>query len=391
MKQPIYSAARAVEHACSLTGMVPRRVFAVLLPLWQVEISADVYEQQQFEVIDQFVVRAIGEGGLHDRDALIAFLGLPGDLVDRCLSFLRGLGHVTDAGPRLELTDLGRESIRAGIRYVVSTSRQTILIERQTGWPLPRAYYDAGVTVLRGPQLEDGQVCDSTRFLRLFTIAGFDPKVLPWLEANPDRARFNLPIESRNLRRGEITEGFLPAYLIETTDGQLLGYSALGEHRDEFVEQVFEATQVRRLVEAEDEPDPAQLWREWLAQKLEYGSGALEQLPDGRWRVVLQAGDFGEPPKLPLAQLGTYLVREHDFLQVWCAGESTREAALYQRSLDVSGLPEVTTEAELLARMRNLAGTLQVPEITMEQLREHAQRVGEGARLDRLDALAHSH
>ncbi|GIH10620.1 hypothetical protein Rhe02_86870 [Rhizocola hellebori] len=391
MKQLIYPATRAVEHACTQAGVVPQRLFAVLLPLWQVEVGADVQEEQQFEVIDHFIVRAIAEGDLHDRDALVAFLGLPAGLVDRCLAYLRRIGHVTDPGPRLDLTDLGRESVSAGVRKVVKSSRQTILIERQTGWPLPRAHYDAGVAVLDSPEPVQGQLFDSTRFLRVFTAAGFDPQVLARLETHPDRDGFNLPSGLHNLRQGEVSEGFLPAYLIETTDGQLLGYSALGEHRDDFVEKVFAATPVHHLVQAESADSPAEIWREWLAQTPAYGSGELEQLPDGRWRVVLTAGDFGEAPKVPLIQLGAYRLRENHFLQVWCEDEATRQAALYRRTLGISTLPEVTTEAELLRRMRNLAGTLQVPEITMKQLREHAQHVGGGRHLDRLDALADRH
>jgi hypothetical protein len=59
--------------------------------------------------------------------------------------------------------------------------------------------------------------------------------------------------------------------------------------------------------------------------------------------------------------------------------------------LRIATQPDVTTEAELLRRMRNLAGTLQVPEITMTELREQAQREGIDRRLDRLGSLANLH
>ncbi len=236
MKRVIYPATRAVEHAASLPGVVPLRLFPVLLPVWQVDTSAEVYEQQQFEVIDQFVLRAIEEGAVRDHGELAAFLHLPAGLVQRCLAFLRTIGHVTGPGPQLELTDLGRKSLNAGIRYAAKTTRQTILVERHTGWPLPRTHYDAGVAVLDTPHLEDG---DQKPFLRLFTLAGFEPKVLSWLENNPDKASFNLPGQLRHLRHDSVREGFLPSYLVETTDGEVLAYCAAGEQRDEFLERVF--------------------------------------------------------------------------------------------------------------------------------------------------------
>jgi hypothetical protein len=301
------------------------------------------------------------------------------------------MGHVTIPGPLLELTDLGRASLKAGVRYVASTRQQTILIERQTGWPLPRAYYDAGVAVLDGPEIKQGQLYDRTRFLRVFSHAGFEPKVLSWLASNPDPAGYNLPDQLRELRQGQVREGFLPSYLVEITGGDLLAYSGVGEQRDEFLERVCATTSIRQLTQAQGALEPQQIWREWLAQSETYRSGRLEQQPNGQWRVVLEAGAFGDAPKARLIRLGAHEFHEHHFLQVWCDDPATRQAALRQRTLGIATVPDVTTGAELMRRMRNLAGTLQVPEITMKELREHARRVGEGRRLDRLDALADLH
>jgi hypothetical protein len=391
VKKIIYPATRAVEHASTLPGVVPLRHFPVLLPLWRVDTSAEVYDHQQFEVIDHFIVRAVHEGGIRDRTELIAFLNLPEALVDRCLSFLRRIGHVTTPGPALELTDLGRASVRDGVRYLSTTHRQNILVEKQTGWPLPRAYYDAGVAVLDRPEINPGQLSDRTTFLRVFTHAVFEPKVLSWLASNPDPAAFGLPAQLRDLRHGEVREGFLPFYLIETTDSRVLAYSAVGEQRDEFLERVCAATSVPLLIQAECGREPAEVWREWHAQTTAYGSGTLKEMPTGQWHVVLPSEAFGEAPKVPLIRLGTHHFREHHFLKVWCDDPDIRQVALHRRLLRIATQPDVTTEAELLLRMRNLAGTLQVPEITMTELREQAQREGIDRRLDRLGSLANLH
>ncbi len=386
MKRLIYPASRAVEHAVNLPGVVPLRFFPVLWPLWQVETSADVYDQQQFEVIDHFIVRAVEEGGIHDRDELVAFLRLPGGLVDRCLAFLRLIGHVTGPGTGIALTELGRTSVADGIRYVAKNSRQTILIERQTGWPLPRAYYDANVQVLDTPEIDEGRLSDRTRFLPVFTLAELSPQLLAWLEEIPDRARYNLPSQLRNLRQTAAPrDGYLPSYLIETVDGRVLAYSNVGEQRDDFLERVCAKTSVNHLIQARGLRDPEEVWRAWLAKSSDYGSGRLRQGPNGQWQVVLAAGAFGEPPKPSVRRIGTYQFHANYFLQIWCDDRATREAALWQRCLGIATLPEVTSEAELLRRMRGLAGSLQVPETTMAQLRRHAEGVGD-MRLDRLTA-----
>jgi hypothetical protein len=388
MKKIIYPATRAVLHASALPGVVPLRLFPVLLPLWQVDVSTEVFDQQRFEVIDHFVERAVQEGGIRDRDELIAFLNLPSALVDRCLAFLRDLGHLAAPGPRLELTDLGRASLRDSIRYVATTRRQTLLIERQTGWPLPRAHYDAGVAVLDSPELPAGRLSDSTTFLRVFTHAAFEPKVLSWLASHPDPAAFNLPAQLRNLRQEQVREGFLPCYLIETADGQVLAYSAAGEERDGFLEKACASTSLPQLIRASARREPALVWREWQAQTPAYASGTLREMPTGGWRVVLEAAAFGEAPKVPLTRLGAHQFRENHFLQVWCDDVATREAALRRRTLSIATQPEVTTEDELLRRMRILAGVLQVPEITMKELREQAERESAGGRLDVLAGVS---
>jgi hypothetical protein len=374
MNKIIYPATRALMHASTLPDVVPLRLFPVLLPLWQVDVSAEVFDHQPFEVIDQFVERAVQEGGVRDRDELIAFLSLPPALVDRCLAFLRDIGHLAGPGPLLELTDLGRASLRDSIRYVPSTHRQTILVERQTGWPLPRAHYDAGVMVLDSPEIAPGQVSDRTTFLRVFTHTAFEPKVLSWLASNPDPTAFNLPAQLRNLRHGQVREGFLPCYLLETADRQVLAYSAVGEQRDGFVERVCSATSLPQLIRASERREPEQVWREWQAQTPAYASGKLREMPTGGWRVVLEADAFGDAPKVPLIRLGAHQFHEHHFLQVWCDDLGTRQAALRRRLLSIATQLDVTTEDELMRRMRILAGALQVPEIAIKELREQTQR-----------------
>jgi hypothetical protein len=55
---------RALENAATIPDVRPLRLFPVLWPLWQVEISASVHDPQACEVLDHFLVRAVAEGRL---------------------------------------------------------------------------------------------------------------------------------------------------------------------------------------------------------------------------------------------------------------------------------------------------------------------------------------
>jgi hypothetical protein len=376
-----------VEHATTLPGIRPVRLFPVLWPLWQVDTRAEIYDRQDFEIIDHFVVRAIAEGGIADRDELVAFLNVPAGLVDRCLAFLGLIGHLTVTGRALELTELGRRSVQDGVRYVASTSRQTLLIERQTGWPLPRAYYDANVPVLDTPQIEEGQLADRSRFLPVFTATPFRPEVLDWLEKHPDRVGYNLPGQLRNLRNDGVRDGYLPSYLIETADHRILAYTNVAEDRDEFLEGLCAKTSVQHLMEARDIGDPAVIWRKWLAQSAVFGAGTVRRSAGGGWRVVLDAAAFGDSPKLSVNRIGAYQFYDHHFIQIWCADPAIRRRALLGRALGIATLPEITTRQQLADRIRTLAASLETAEVSFAQLCRHATDSGDEDRLRRLTAL----
>jgi hypothetical protein len=387
VKRLIYPATRAVEHAVSVPGVAPIRFFPVLWPLWQVEASAAVYEKQDFELIDHFILRAIEEGGIHDRAELVHFLNLPVGLVDRCLAFLGAIRHVTATGSTLRLEELGQMSVRDGVRYVAATHRLTILIDRQTGTPLPRPYYDGNVPVLDTPEIPEEQRADRTRFLRVFSSIPFNPAVIGWLEEQPERAQFNLPGQLRNLRQEGVREAYLPTYLIETADRSILAYSAVSQQRDEFLEQLCSRTSVDHLIEAEGIRDPEEIWRKWLAQSTQFGSGQLRRSRNGIWQVVLNADAFGEHPKLSYVSLGSYRVRENHFIQIWCTNLAARRLALKKRLLGIAMLPEITSVRDLEQRIEDLAHTLQVSVISVAALREYAKETRSERQLARIDSL----
>ncbi|WP_336207178.1 hypothetical protein [Nonomuraea sp. LPB2021202275-12-8] len=384
----IYPARRAVEHAVSRPGTHPTRLFAVLWPLWQVEVTADLYEEQAYEVIDRYLVRAVAEGGIGTATELSAFFGLDLSLVERCLHFLVVIGHVRVDGGHVTLTELGTRSHHEGVRYALrKESRRRLLFERFTGRPLPRSHYDGSISVLDTPTVRKEDVSDGTLFRPLFAPAAFHEGLVLDLAARPDRAAYNLPVRLREIRDLRPQEAYLPSYIIETGGGELLGYTAAGGERDAFLEEVLASVpQARARVEAETRPDERRLWEEWLSDS-GFGHGSLRRGPHGGWRAVLPARAFGRDGKLPLRRVGSYQLRRNHFLQLWCQDERLRRRAACERALGMARQREVRTRADLGRRMDALAAQLEIGALTVATLRDHAREHGLHERLAHLDAL----
>lgn len=386
-RRVIYPARRAVEHAVTVPGVVPRRLFGVLWPLWQVEITADVLEEQAYEVIDRFLVRAVAECGITTGEELSLFFGLDRSLVERCLHFLTVIGHMYVEQGHLRLSDLGARSHRDRVRYALrKESRQRLLFERFTGDPLPRSHYDGSVDVRETPEVGKDEVADGTWFRPLFATTPFQDRYVTDLAARPDRADYNLTAQLREIRDLRPQEAYLPAYLIETSGGDLLAYTAIGGERDAFLEDVC-----RRMpeagfrVQAEAKVEEKKLWQEWLAGS-GLGPGTIAPAPYGGWRVTLPARAFGTSG-LPLSRVGSFQLRRNHFLQVWCAEEEVRQRALRERSLGMARQREVRTQADLAARVAALAARLETTAPSVGELRVHAERNGLRDRLAHLDAL----
>ncbi|MGW0068692.1 hypothetical protein ACWDUI_14645 [Streptosporangium sandarakinum] len=372
----IYPARRAVEHAVTVPGVRPVRLFAVLWPLWEVEITASVYDEQAYEVVDRFLARALAEGGVGTRGGLAALFGLDPSLVDRCLAFLTAIGHLTATpGGEVRLTELGLRSVRTGVRYVPKESRQKLLIERFTARPLLRRYHRGSLTVLPAPHVPEEMLADRTRFLPLYAPTAFRHQLVEALAARPDRADYNLPAQLREIRGVAVRDAYLPAYLIETDRRDLLAYTDAGVGRDDLIENVCrDVPALHAMIAAEARADPRELWTGWLADR-KLGPGRLQELPNGVWRVVLTPAAFSGPPKLPPSQVGSFQLRGHHFLQLWCDDPGLRRRAVLERALGMARLHEVRTRADLTGRAATLAARLEVAAPTLTELRDHA--VGE--------------
>lgn len=386
MTRVIYPAQRAIEHAVTVPGVRPARLFPVLWPLWQVETAAQVYDEQAYEVIDRFLVRGILEAGLHRSADLAAFYGLPTSLVERCLAFLTLIGHVRNTEGLVTLTPLGESSARADVRYVPKESRQQLLVERFTARPLPRSHYQGSLSLLPTPLVPAERVSDGSRFAPLFSSSTFRPEIVTQLGEQPDRFDFNLPKQLRNLRVLGHQDAYLPAYLIEDADGRLLAYSGVHGERDTFLESLCDRVPlIRTLIAAEPSQDPREIWTNWLADGKR--KGTLRQLPSGVWRATLVADSFGGTPKMPLSRIGSYQLRKRHFVQIWTDDAKLRRQAALRRALAITQLRDVRTRADLTGRLRTVAEQLEVTTPTLDELHRYAKKEQLHAYLVHFDAL----
>ena len=386
--QVIFPARRALEQAVTAPAVRPLRLFPMLWPLWRVEVSAQVFDEQAYEVVDRFLVRAVYEAGLTGVEQIAAFLGVHLSLVQRCLAFLARIGHVSLDGGVVCLTQLGLDAIRAGVRYEPKESRQDLLFEQFTGWPLPRGHYDGSVTVLSTPEVPPDGLADRTHFTGLFCPNAFAPEAVPRLAQRPDRTEYNLPKLLREVTVQQHENAYLPVYVIETAGSGLLAYTSAAPRGDAFFEAVCrDVPALHEMISVEERGDPREIWTGWLAEG-RHGRGTLRQLSNGVWRATLRADAFGGAPKLPPSRVGSFELRRRHFLQLWCDDSALRRRVLMDRALGIAQTRNVTTRAELTERTSELAELLEVPAPEVAELRSYGDAEGLFAGVASLDELA---
>ncbi|MFI6644043.1 hypothetical protein [Streptomyces sp. NPDC050504] len=389
---------RVLEDAAFGQGVVPTRLYALLLPVWQVEIRADVTEGEAFFLIDRFLERGLRHGALHTVDELAAFFALDRSLVAQAVRFLTAIGHVREeAAGRLSLTPLGQRSVDDDIRYVVThEDRRMLYFEALECTPLTRAHYDDEVvTLLSGDDLT--QVLQSNRYPRFtpfYVMSGFDRSALDRLKDRKDRARFNLPAALDSLKCLNETLVHLPVYLVRGRKELLVyGQAEAGAAPDpELGELCARTPELIDLLDNEEALDTEadervqRSARNWL-QAQGFDSIAPEQDDDGTWSVSLPASAFGEKG-IPMSRIGGYRMADSLFFRVWCPEETPRKLALLDRLDQRMGSRSQVTrqEAEELVSRLALQLRLDVPELS--RLRSGAAKTGRSgleAQLARLE------
>ncbi|MFE7113840.1 hypothetical protein ACFU99_00215 [Streptomyces sp. NPDC057654] len=376
---------RVLEDAAFGQGIVPTRIYSLLLPVWQVEIRADITEGEAFFLIDRFLERGLRHGALHTVDELAAFFALDRALVSQAVHFLTRIGHLREgSGGRLSLTPLGQRSVDDDVRYVVSRQdRRKLYFEALSCTPLTRDHYDDDVvTFLSGDELARAQRRDHyPRFTPIQVTSGFDRSALDRLKDRKDRARFNLPVALDALECLSEALVFLPVNLVRGRKGLLVyGQAKAGTSHDPELSEL--CTRTPELISAldneemSDEADERLLRsaRKWLREQ-GLDSVAPEQDDDGTWSVSLPATAFGAKG-IPVSRIGSYRMAGNRFFRVWCQEETPRKRALLDRLDQRMGSRRQVTrqEAEELITRLALQLRLAVPEVS--RLRSGAEKTG---------------
>ena len=378
---------RVLENAAFVLGLVPTSVQAVLLPVWSVEVRATITEGQPYELVDRFVERGIGDGGLRSVGELAAFLALDPALVRQALAFLTAIGHVTDIGGGVGLTELGRRSMRDGTRYtMIRGDRRRLYFDGFQSRPLTTAHYTSSTVSFVPPDRTAPRHRGSV--VRRLDSPGFRDDAVTELSDHPDRARFNLPPGIENPERvGEPEKVHLAVYAVRAVedDGRVrhLVYtpahdgehdpdlSAACEETPSFMTDLWSAEtgavsgvaqQIRRWLSSRNLAQYAPEWDQW----------------HGAWRVTLPSGAFSAPDGLGLARLGSYQVLgSGPFFQLWCADRDTRAWALVERLESYLTARLCDDPDAVRARVENLSRQLEIrPPVSLEVLTRAAEQKG---------------
>jgi hypothetical protein len=375
---------RVLEDAAFGQGIVPTRLHALLLPVWQVEIRADITEGEDFFLIDRFLGRGLRHGALHTIDELSAFFALDRSLVAQAVRVLTAIGHVQESEGRLSLTPLGQRSVDDDVRYVIThQDRRKLYFEALSCTPLTRVHYDDEVvTLLSGDELDRALRSDRyPRFTPIITPSGFDRAALDRLTSRTDRARFNLPVALNALESLNEEIVFLPVYLVRGQAGLLVyGQAGAGTAHDPELSEL--CTRTPELISTLDNETTAEeadervlrAARKWLREQ-DLDSVAPEQDDDGTWSVSLPATAFGEKG-LPVSRIGTYRMAGSGFFRLWCPDVSRRKYALLDRLDQRLGSRRQVSRQEAEELIARLARQLRLEVPDLSRLRGGARKTG---------------
>ncbi|MFI5955205.1 hypothetical protein [Cryptosporangium sp. NPDC051539] len=359
MTARIYPARRAIERAVSDPEARPVRCFAVLLPVWRVEIRTMIKVGEPYEVFDQYLTRGIGDAHLTTIPELAEFFAVEESLVKRAVDFLETLDHVKRSGTTLSLTGLGHESARDGVRYRIQEDHRYLYFDGYTSMPFPRAYYTGDL--FHDDDSFDGR--DGTRFSVLGSTAPFDHSQIDDVLTRADRGDFNVPDGLHTPRALHTGQCWLPAYLV--LDGGSIGLQAFTratEGRDHHVEQV--CAEVVDALRAEDKrQSPLADWQTWLTRS-GFPDVRPQRLANGILRATLPSDAFGDDKRFRLYQLGSFEVRNTSFLQLWCAETTSRKAAVAERARSMAARSRSIDDREA----ERLAELLEVPPLTADEI-----------------------
>jgi hypothetical protein len=393
-----YPEERVLEDAAFGQGVTPTRVFAILLPVWQVEVRATTTDGRPYELIDRYLERGIAEAGLGTTAELAAFFALEEALVDRALRVLHRIGHLRVLDGRLALTDLGVRSQRDRMCYVVQREdRRKLYFDGFRSAPLSRSYYDTGaVTFLPLHEVAAATAKERHRTFRmLHTTHGFRREALAELAGRADRDHYNLPIRIDHPESLGEECVYLPTFVVRATEpnGRIrhLVYSQAADVADPDLGALCETTpEITGVLESDaraagPEQTEARITG-WLA-KQGLGDCPPIRTAQGGWRVVLPAKAFQPEGPVPLAKMGSFAVLGTDLVHIWCVDRSARVRAFLDRLDAYLGRRTRGDADQVKSRVARIVHQFSLGDLGLAEIRVLAGQAGLGRLVDRLGGL----
>jgi hypothetical protein len=336
----LYPPDRAIELASNVSGLIPVRLFALLYPLWLVEIDAHEETRRPYALIEQFIERGIQEAHLRSVQEMVDFFGLSTSLVTKVLHFLATIQHIQQVDGRWILTERGEQSLLQGVKSEIQEKGQYIYFDGFCSKPLTQDHYHKNLHIISDLEAKSitRTAAGGHQFYRLHTSEMWNIRALRDLVNNPDRAKYNLPQELRAVTTTSYALVYMPMYIIETKRQRLmqpyyLVYTHIKDQRDAFFEHIVNKTlSIQRALDAmPKEENLAEIWSRWLrSDNMAYLRP--EQTREGLWRVNLPETLFPSS-EYPLRKIGTYYKEKGYFLQLWCNNDILRRQAIFDRAL----------------------------------------------------------
>ncbi|UMZ74704.1 hypothetical protein [Natranaerofaba carboxydovora] len=115
----------------------------VYYPLADLELETIESSSEEFETIEHSVLELI-YGGVKDIQMIADMMGLTPKYIEKLVKILEGYGHVLD----FELTALGMQSVRDGVKYQKYSTRQKVQVDPLSGSLITREMHQPRVGLL---------------------------------------------------------------------------------------------------------------------------------------------------------------------------------------------------------------------------------------------------
>lgn len=383
---PLYPVEQVVEKVLALPEWTPVRLFGLLLPIWDVDATGIIGEEREYPFFEKIIERGIARAGLTSKAALVDFLGLDADLVERVLIALETVGSLVRIDGQFHLTPQAVRSVQEGKKYAPAQAHLKLYFEGYYSKPLPNAHYD-NVIVLSQVEAEDfvqqqrGTTCP---FYRLYSFRRWSPLAIKELALREDRAAYHVPIDMQQLSLLRVTPAYLPMYIAEVkkqTTPYYMAFTMAQDGRDQFFEQIVNNyAEILLPLSGKEKRDLTPVWEAWLKQQ-GLTNTHTELLDNGLWRATPSAESLHAPTcKLPLTALDTYHMEQGHFLHLWCENELARcQAALDQTLQVLKSQSDTAILPDILQSLRTSTSIdhLQTPPLEITDLLTRAKETGQ--------------